>query len=485
MNAVIYARFSSDRQSETSIDAQVRACTEYADSHHINILRIYKDEAVSGTTANRLGYQEMLADAFDSHFSMILIHKYDRIARNLEEQVSLQKRLKQLNIRLVAVAQDYGEGKDANLSKGIQWVLGEYYSANLSEETKKGHKEIALKGLHNGGYPPFGYDIVDQKYLINEPEAYWVRRMFETCLGGGQYKYLVEEMAAYGIVGKRGKPIKYTQIYEILQNEKYTGTYVYSLNEEEDRNLRRSKPHAIRVEDAIPAIVTKKQFIEAQNILASRKHAGRQKHKCSGLVYCSCGAKMHISHTERKGHKYTRFICSEKCGVKGIDASLIDEAVDAYISELLSEKNMSDVEAAIRSYRSDSLERAHRFDKERKEQISLKESELENLMQGLMSGAFKDNYEFVNDRITNIRKEIEVLKDAKAPDVDDKRIREWLENIRNAKDTPKTFIDRIEILGDEISIYSVFGNLGCGGTIEIFPSVLWAKKYRSCKTPIF
>lgn len=134
------------------------------------------------------------------------------------------------------------------------------------------------------------------------------------------------------------------------------------------------------------------------------------------------------------------------------------------------------VYVAIRSYRSDSIERAHRFDKERKEQISLKESELENLMQGLMSGAFKDNYEFMNDRITNIRNEIEVLKDAKAPDVDDKRIREWLENVRNAKDTPKTFIDRIEVNNDEVTIYSVFGNIGCGGRIDIFPKLLWEKK---------
>lgn len=97
-----------------------------------------------------------------------------------------------------------------------------------------------------------------------------------------------------------------------------------------------------------------------------------------------------------------------------------------------------------------------------------------------MSGAFKDNYDLINDRITNIRQEIEVLKNAKAPDVDDKRIREWLENIRNAKDTPKTFIDRIEILGDEISIYSVFGNLGCGGTVEIFPTIMYEKIYRRC-----
>lgn len=94
--AVIYARFSSDKQSETSIDAQVRACRDYAAQNNMLVGEIYSDEAISGKgskTASRAGYQKLLRDAKKESFDTILIHKYDRIARNVGEHVNLEMRL--------------------------------------------------------------------------------------------------------------------------------------------------------------------------------------------------------------------------------------------------------------------------------------------------------------------------------------------------------------------------------------------------------
>ena len=88
MKAVIYARFSSDRQTEDSIHAQVRACEEYAKQHGIRIIGIYADEAISGReskTELRREYQKMLRDIKRHSFDAILIHKYDRVARSLAE----------------------------------------------------------------------------------------------------------------------------------------------------------------------------------------------------------------------------------------------------------------------------------------------------------------------------------------------------------------------------------------------------------------
>ena len=92
MQAVIYARYSSDKQNEESIDAQVRACKEYAAHKGYTVLDIYADEAVSGKTAARRQYQKMLRDADKGKFEVILCHKYDRIARNLCDHVNLQAR---------------------------------------------------------------------------------------------------------------------------------------------------------------------------------------------------------------------------------------------------------------------------------------------------------------------------------------------------------------------------------------------------------
>lgn len=159
-----------------------------------------------------------------------------------------------------------------------------------------------------------------------------------------------------------------------------------------------------------------------------------------------------------------------------IDAEYLDQAVDKYFDELLSEKNMADVESAISKYHADEIDRKKRFIKERDAQISLKETQLKNLMDALMNGDFKDNYEFCNNEMTKLRNEIEVLKHTKEPIVNTKKIRSWLEGIKNAKDTPKTLIDRIEVNDDEVTIHSVFSNIGCGGTDDIFPKLLWGKK---------
>ena len=82
--------------------------------------------------------------------------------------------------------------------------------------------------------------MVDRHYVINETEAYYVRKMFESALKRESRTKLIEELRRAGIKGKRGKPLGYPSIYEILRNEKYTGTYLYTVDEEEDRMDRRS-----------------------------------------------------------------------------------------------------------------------------------------------------------------------------------------------------------------------------------------------------
>ena len=211
---------------------------------------IYADEAISGKeskTAARAQYQKMLRDAHKGLFSVILIHKYDRVARSLAEHVNLEGRLRADNIELIAVAQDFGNTAEAKIMRALMWSMSEYYLDNLSAEVQKGHRETALKGLHNGGYAPFGYDVVNQQYVINELEAAYVRSIFTAAQEGGGFKGIIAELDAAGITGKRGKPIRYTQIYEMLRNEKYTGVYLYTPQEAAERAQRRQKPGAIRI----------------------------------------------------------------------------------------------------------------------------------------------------------------------------------------------------------------------------------------------
>ena len=328
--AVIYARYSSDKQTEDSIEAQLRACRDYASNKQYQIIDTYIDEAVSGKTANRTQYQKLLRDCEKDKFEIILIHKYDRIARNLLEHVTLEQKLKAKNILLIATAQDFGLSNEAKIMRSLVWSMSEYYNDNLAQETKKGLKETALKGLHTGGCPPFGYDVVNQKYVINDFEAIFVRKIFDCASKRIGFVDIIKEMEDCGVKGKRGKPIKYPQIYEMLRNEKYTGTFIYSPDEEKNRANRRSKPNAIRIENAMPQIISKEQFQEVQEIMTERKQTGKTKYLCSGLVYCRCGAKMHAVKSKRKGHEYLYYNCSKHCGAPVVHMEVVDNAAKDY-----------------------------------------------------------------------------------------------------------------------------------------------------------
>ena len=90
MNAVIYARYSSDNQREESIEGQIRECTAYAERNGITVVRHYIDRALSAKTDNRPDFQQMIRDSNKKLFEIVLVWKFDRFARNRFEQCKLQ-----------------------------------------------------------------------------------------------------------------------------------------------------------------------------------------------------------------------------------------------------------------------------------------------------------------------------------------------------------------------------------------------------------
>lgn len=486
----IYGRFSSDRQDEVSIEAQIRACRDYAAAHGINIVGIYTDEAISGKgskTAKRVQYQKMLRDAERNNIDVILIHKYDRIARNLGEHVNLESKLNAMGITLIATAQDFGTSNEAKIMRTLMWSLSEYYIDNLASETRKGHKEAALKGLHNGGVAPFGYDVVNQRYVINEFEALYVRKIFDAALNRQGFTELLQEMEQCGVKGKRGKPLKYTQIYEMLRNEKYTGTYLYCVEEEKDRTKRRQKPDAIKLEGAMPAIIDRKTFEEVQQIMNERKQTGiRGNYLCSGLVYCSCGAKMHAAKSTRKGHTYVYYACSERCGVPRTRMETVDNAVKSYLNNLLSDENQAEIALALKRYKQDEKERTADFKKILRQKINEKEQQYETLMTNLSSTvAAPEVVADIAARMQSLKNEIEQLKNAEPPkDYTESTVKDWLQSLKSCIDTKavRILVERVEIknkteINVKSTLESVLCKIGCRGAQHILPQILFEYHY--------
>ena len=139
--AYAYARFSSDNQREESIDAQLRAINEYCDMNDIRILRIFKDEAQSARTAKRPAFQELFGLIKENPSDYLIVHKLDRFARNRADAAFYRSKLKEAGMKLVSVLERLDDSPESIIMEGILESMNEYYSANLSRETKKGLKE--------------------------------------------------------------------------------------------------------------------------------------------------------------------------------------------------------------------------------------------------------------------------------------------------------------------------------------------------------
>ena len=292
INVVAYARFSSDNQRTESIDAQIRAICDYCDKNGYNLVKIYKDEAISGTsTEDREQFIQMINDSKDKGFNYVVVHKFDRFARNRYDHALYEKKLEDNGVKLLSVMEQLNDSPESVILKSVLTGMNEYYSLNLAREVRKGQKENALKCVHNGGIPPLGYDLSDDNtYKINEEEAKSVKLIYKMYLDGRGYATIADELNALGFTNKLGKSFKKTSIRDTLLNEKYTGTFIFGKKDKKGKLTGKE----LRVEHGIPAIISKEVFEQVQFKIKNRQHrktSGRSTAKSTYLLtgLCICG----------------------------------------------------------------------------------------------------------------------------------------------------------------------------------------------------
>ena len=222
--AVIYARYSSDNQTEQSIEGQLRVCQEYAKNNDILLLDTYIDRAMTGTNDNRADFQRMLKDSARNHWDYVLVYKIDRFSRNKYETAIHKKTLRDNGTRLLSATEYIPDSPEGIILESMLEGYAEYYSAELSQKIRRGMNESRQKGNYTGGYVLYGYKIVDKKVVIDEYQAEIVRYIYEQYSTGVYVKDILKALNEKGVI-HRGKPFASNTIYGILKNEKYSGSY--------------------------------------------------------------------------------------------------------------------------------------------------------------------------------------------------------------------------------------------------------------------
>lgn len=310
--AVIYARYSSDNQSEQSIEGQLRVCEEYANRNDILILDTYIDRAMTGTNDNRADFQRMIKDSGKHEWNYVLVYKLDRFSRDKYATAVHKKTLKDNGVKLISATEHIPDSPEGIIFESMLEGYAEYYSAELSQKVKRGMNETRRKGNFTGGYLIYGYRIENKKVVIDEEKAEVVRYIFEQYSLGVYVKDIISDLTARGILN-RGKPFARNTIYKMLKNEKYSGIYRY------DDEI---------FDNIYPQIISQEIFEKVRKKVNSNKYGKRSvdviyllRHKikcgyCGQPISAECG-------TSKTGAKKRYYKCFGRKNHNGCKKSMI------------------------------------------------------------------------------------------------------------------------------------------------------------------
>ena len=340
----IYARFSSDKQSERSIDDQVALCRTYCERNELTVVGVYDDRAISGaSTVNRLGWERLMRDARSGKFDVVVAEALDRISRDQEDLAGIYKRLRFIGIEIRTVQ----DGKAEEIHVGVKGLVGALYLKDLAQKTKRGQAGVAREGRHNGGRS-YGYRPIagqNGRLEIAEDEANVVQRIFEAYISGRSPRDIATGLNKKGIPGPRGGPWNASTIAGsrkrangILQNALYVGRIVWNWQSfikdpETGRRVSRSNPKSEWLTADAPElrIIADELFDKVQKRRAQRAgdrerhYASRPRRLLSGLLKCGCcGSGYVVSGADKRGPflRCSRMVetglCGNRCTV-GVD----------------------------------------------------------------------------------------------------------------------------------------------------------------------
>lgn len=247
--AVGYVRVSTDEQALKGygLDAQERAIRAFAESQGYELIEVVQDIGVSGATKpeGRLGFSRIIKLAEEKAFSILLVWKFDRLARNLVYAVTTVSVLQdKYNIALRSVT----EPIDTSTLMGqtifaILAGLAAQERLNIVQRTLAGKKEKAQKGGFVGGPAPLGYRKQEGGLLVVAEEAEIVRRIYALRKQGLKLQEIADILNAENIPTKRGGKWYPCTVRYILDNPKYRGYIEYYFRWDGEQYILREGQH--------------------------------------------------------------------------------------------------------------------------------------------------------------------------------------------------------------------------------------------------
>ena len=299
-----YARVSTDKDEQiNSLGNQKRYFEDYiAANPHWTFAGGYVDEGISGTSVEgREQFLQMIEDAKRGRFDLIVTKEISRFARNTLDSLRYTRELLRCGVGVYFQNDNINTfDKDAELRLTIMSSIAQDEVRKLSERTRFGFKRAQENSVLLGQNNLFGYNKVDGRLEIVEPEAAVVREVFERYAAGDLgLRAIANDLDSRGVRGRQGKPLTYSTLYGMIRNPKYKGCYAgrrYASRDYRDKRSYRlsADKWLVHKDDRVPAIVPEALWEQANRLLASRgktmkahAQASQNRYAYSGKLICA------------------------------------------------------------------------------------------------------------------------------------------------------------------------------------------------------
>lgn len=402
MRTAAYTRFSTDKQSEASTADQARNIRAYCERLGMPAPRVFSDEAISGSRADRPGYRAMLRAAEHGEFDVLLVDDTYRLWRDQVEFPRVIRDLKFIGVRVIGVTDGFDSDREGyKLEAGMRGIMGEAYKDAIAKNTHRGLTGRALQGASAGGLP-YGYRITEiGRRAIDEAQAAVVRRIFADYLAGRSAREIAMALNAEREPSARGSTWAMSAIHGdtrrgigILANPIYCGRQIWNRSRwvrhpKTGNRVRKERPESewIITEHPELAIVDAATFDAIQERLRKRrlpcKGGSHPKYILSGLLRCGqCGGPMVAIDRYRYGCAAAkdRGTCTSKLRVPRAGA---EQAMLAGIREqLLSDEAFQKFQREVRA----EMKREAPDPSEAKAKLAEAERLRENILAALRAG---------------------------------------------------------------------------------------------------